>query len=44
MPVSDQEFSALKRRVAVLEMLVRQLQGALPPLGAVASQEVPDGS
>lgn len=27
MPVSDQEFEALKRRVARLEILVRQLQG-----------------
>lgn len=41
MPVSDQEFAALKARVARLEVLVRQLQGALPPL--VVAQEVPNG-
>jgi hypothetical protein len=41
MPVSDQEFAALKARVARLEVLVRQLQGALPPLAA--KQEVPNG-
>lgn len=43
MPVSEMEFAALKRRVERLEVLVRQLQGQLPPLSAVASQEVPDG-
>ena len=43
MPVSDQEFNALKQRVATLEILVRQLQLKLPPLNAVASQEVPRG-
>jgi hypothetical protein len=42
MPVSDQEFAALKARVARLEVLVRQLQSELPPLRAVA-QEVPNG-
>jgi hypothetical protein len=43
MPVSDREFEALKQRVARLEILVRQLQGQLPPLMAVASKEVPSG-
>lgn len=41
MPVSDQEFRALQQRVARLEVLVRQLQGAMPNL--VASEEVPRG-
>lgn len=34
MPVSDQEFEALKRRVARLEILVRQLQGPAPVAAA----------
>jgi hypothetical protein len=41
MPVSDQEFAALKREVERLKILIRQLQGQLPL--ATASQEVPDG-
>lgn len=44
MAVSDQEFAALKARVQRLEILVRQLQSAMPPLSAVATQEVPRGS
>jgi hypothetical protein len=43
MPVSDQEIRALQQRVARLEVLVRQLQNAMPPLNLVASQEVPRG-
>lgn len=42
MPVSDQEFAALKRDVERLKILIRQLQGQLP-LANTASQEVPDG-
>lgn len=41
MPVSDQEFRALQQRVARLEVLVRQLQGVMPPLNLVAKEEVP---
>jgi phenylpyruvate tautomerase PptA (4-oxalocrotonate tautomerase family) len=44
MPVSDEQFAALVARVTRLEVLVRQLQSQLPPLTAVASQEVPRGS
>jgi hypothetical protein len=41
MPVSEAEFAALRARVQRLEILVRQLQNALPPLRS--SQEMPDG-
>jgi hypothetical protein len=33
MPVSDADHEALKRRVARLEVLVRQLQAAVAALG-----------